>query len=68
MYWSVGDGGPQNDPFDRAQNTDEYHGSMMRITVTSELGSGYTVPSDNPFSGGGEREIAKRFPPLFSAQ
>lgn len=50
----MGDGGPQNDPFNRAQDADEYHGSMMRITVSDTAGSGYTIPSSNPFSGGGE--------------
>ena len=53
LYWSVGDGGPQNDPFGRAQDANEFHGSMMRISVSADA-DGYAIPSDNPFAGGGE--------------
>lgn len=60
LYWSVGDGGPQNDPEDRAQDLSKYHGSIVRISVPSALsGSGYDIPAGNPFDGaGGKRERA----------
>lgn len=55
LYWSIGDGGPQNDPADRAQDVSEYHGSIIRISVSSSSGAtGYEIPSDNPFASGGD--------------
>lgn len=54
LYWSMGDSGPQLDTFDNGQNPDTLHGSIIRIEVTSEMGSGYSIPSSNPFSGGGK--------------
>lgn len=59
LYWSVGDGGPQNDPGDKAQNLGEFHGSMVRISVSSTLAdSGYEIPASNPFDGsGGKMEM-----------
>ncbi|CAM9681651.1 unnamed protein product, partial [Sphacelaria rigidula] len=58
LYWSIGDGGPQNDLSDRGQDVDEYHGSIVRISVPSTAGaSGYEIPIDNPFASGGLGEI-----------
>lgn len=52
LYWSVGDGGPQNDPFDNAQDLTVLHGSIVRISVpSSATGSNYTIPAGNAFDG-----------------
>ena len=46
LYWTTGDGGDQEDPLDRGQDTTNLLGSVIRISVPSD-GSGYTVPSGN---------------------
>lgn len=51
----MGDSGPQLDTFDNGQSPDSLHGSIIRIDVSSVMFSGYSIPSGNPFSGGGER-------------
>lgn len=54
LFWSVGDGGPQNDLSNRGQDVNEYHGTIVRISVSSAAGqTGYEIPSDNPFASGG---------------
>ncbi|CAM9355064.1 unnamed protein product, partial [Choristocarpus tenellus] len=60
LYWVIGDGGPQEDPSNYAQDPTNMHGSMMRIEVSSDPDeTGYTIPSSNPFahSGKGLAEI-----------
>ena len=52
LYWTLGDAGPQEDPYDHAQNTDILFGSIVRISVPSS-GTGYEVPSDN-YPGAGD--------------
>jgi uncharacterized repeat protein (TIGR03806 family) len=58
LYIGFGDGGPGDDPNNRAQDTTSFHGSMLRIDV---LGAGvsypvnpYDIPVDNPFAGNAE--------------
>lgn len=57
LYWTVGDGGPQNDPDNRAQDHSEYHGSIIRIAVPSYVpdafdeDTGYEIPAGNAFDG-----------------
>jgi glucose/arabinose dehydrogenase len=55
LYIGLGDGGSGNDPDHRAQNPAELLGKMLRIDVNvlDSHASGYQVPSDNPFAGGG---------------
>ena len=55
LYIGLGDGGSGGDPNDRAQDTTNLLGSMLRIDV---LGPGvsyptipYVIPPDNPFAG-----------------
>lgn len=48
LYLSIGDGGGAGDPDNRAQNTANLWGSLIRIDVDS--GSPYGIPSDNPFA------------------
>jgi len=54
LYIGLGDGGSGNDPEHRAQNPAELLGKMLRIDVNvpeNPAGSGYQVPSSNPFVG-----------------
>ncbi|CAM9489330.1 unnamed protein product, partial [Hapterophycus canaliculatus] len=53
LYWSIGDAGPQYDTTNNGQSPDTLHASIVRISVTSEIGSGYSIPSSNPFADGG---------------
>lgn len=52
LYLSVGDGGSQHDPQQRAQNLGELFGKVLRIAPDG------SIPADNPFVGvgGGVRE------------
>lgn len=47
LYIGFGDGGSGGDPGDRAQNTRNLFGSVLRIDVDN--GSPYSSPTDNPF-------------------
>ena len=49
LYLSIGDGGGAGDPGNRAQNTANLWGGMLRLDVDS--GSPYAIPPDNPFAG-----------------
>jgi uncharacterized protein (TIGR03437 family) len=52
LYIGMGDGGPNYDPEDNAQNIDELLGKMLRIDVDPSNGTvPYLSPSDNPFFG-----------------
>jgi len=59
LYIGMGDGGSGNDPGNRAQNTNELLGKILRIDVDHPNGSiPYSSPPTNPFfSGGGQPEI-----------
>jgi glucose/arabinose dehydrogenase len=48
LYISFGDGGAANDPQNRAQDTANLWGKILRIDVRAVP---YTVPADNPFAG-----------------
>ncbi len=48
LYISVGDGGPQGDPENDAQDPTSLLGKLLRITPR---GRGYDVPGDNPYAG-----------------
>jgi glucose/arabinose dehydrogenase len=48
LYISVGDGGPEGDPHNHAQNMSLLLGKMLRIHVSGE--PTYTIPASNPFS------------------
>jgi glucose/arabinose dehydrogenase len=61
LYISVGDGGPQEDPENDAQNLNSLLGKVLRIDVDG-TGAGpfnaYAIPTDNPFAvSGGAPEI-----------
>lgn len=47
LYISTGDGGSGGDPGDRAQDTSNLLGKLLRIDVS---GSTYSIPTGNPFS------------------
>ena len=55
LYVGLGDGGSGDDPDHRAQNPSELLGKMLRIdvNVADSHASGYQIPPDNPFVGGG---------------
>ncbi len=48
LYVGFGDGGAGNDPENRAQDTTNLWGTIIRINVSSLP---YTIPADNPFAG-----------------
>lgn len=48
LYVGFGDGGSANDPENRAQDTTNLWGAIIRIDVTTLP---YRIPSDNPFAG-----------------
>lgn len=50
LYIGIGDGGPGNDPQNRAQDPNQLFGKMLRIDVSTA--NGYAVPPDNPFLDG----------------
>jgi hypothetical protein len=49
LYAAVGDGGPQGDPEDDAQNPESLLGKLIR--VDPQPGGGYASPASNPFVG-----------------
>jgi glucose/arabinose dehydrogenase len=49
LYIGMGDGGSGGDPENRAQNTNELLGKMLRIDVNS--GTPYGIPANNPYVG-----------------
>jgi glucose/arabinose dehydrogenase len=52
LYIGMGDGGNSNDPNNRAQNTNDLLGKMLRIDVDHTNGQlPYSSPADNPFFG-----------------
>ena len=53
LYIGMGDGGSANDPDNRAQNTHELLGKMLRIDV--DAATPYAIPAANPFAAGGGR-------------
>jgi len=50
LYFGLGDGGSGDDPNNRAQDTTNVLGAMLRLDV-SGAGAGYAIPPDNPFAG-----------------
>jgi glucose/arabinose dehydrogenase len=59
LYFGLGDGGSEGDPFGHGQNTQILLGKLMRIDVNATSpGLQYQIPPDNPFvAGGGLPEI-----------
>ena len=52
LYMSIGDGGPQGDPKNVAQDLSNLLGTIIRIDVDQTQGNlAYAIPSDNPFTG-----------------
>lgn len=49
LYIGFGDGGSGNDPNNRAQDTRNLFGAMLRIDVNGA--APYGIPADNPFAG-----------------
>ncbi len=60
LYIAVGDGGPQGDPNNRAQDKGQLLGKILRIDVDNTGGadcdtsgnSNYAIPAGNPFADG----------------
>ncbi len=57
----MGDSGNQWDKSKKAQDPNEMHGSIMRISVNSNMGTDYEIPAGNPFQAGGafHQELAR---------
>jgi glucose/arabinose dehydrogenase len=56
LYIGMGDGGSANDPGNRAQDTQELLGKILRIDV--DRGAPYAIPATNPYAtAGGRKEI-----------
>lgn len=56
LYAGFGDGGPQNDADEHAQDPDLLLGKILRIDPTrSADGARYSIPADNPWADGGGR-------------
>ncbi len=54
LYFGIGDGAPQTDPDNNAQNLMDFRGSILRIDVDPASvppGEVYGVPTDNPYAG-----------------
>lgn len=52
LYFAIGDGGPEGDPNNNAQNGQLLLGKMLRINVDNfTTAPYYTIPSTNPFIG-----------------
>ena len=51
LYIGMGDGGSSGDPGNRAQNTSENLGKMLRIDVNSTVAPFYISPATNPYVG-----------------
>ncbi len=49
----MGDGGSGGDPQGNGQSLDTLLGKILRISVAPGGGRAYTIPTDNPFAGGG---------------
>jgi glucose/arabinose dehydrogenase len=50
LYFGMGDGGSGGDPQNRAQDDATLLGKMLRLDVSGGLGSGYAIPSSNPYA------------------
>jgi len=61
LYIGLGDGGPQGDPNNNAENLTRFFGKILRIDVNSgSSGLNYSIPPTNPFynnSSGYKQEI-----------
>ncbi len=49
LYAGIGDGGPQQDPENDAQDIDSLLGKLIRIDPLAD--GGYTAPESNPYAG-----------------
>lgn len=50
LYIGIGDGGPQGDPNNNAQNLTKLYGKILRIDVNNTSGGrNYSIPNTNPF-------------------
>ena len=49
LWWGLGDGGGEGDPFANGQNLSTLLGGMVRIDPSGRDHGGYSVPSDNPW-------------------
>jgi glucose/arabinose dehydrogenase len=51
LYITLGDGGSEGDPQERAQNLGELFGKILRIDPAPSGNAPYSIPADNPFVG-----------------
>jgi glucose/arabinose dehydrogenase len=62
LYISKGDGGSGNDPGNRAQNVNDYHGKILRIDIDHASATApWSPPPSNPFVG-----MANHLPEIYA--
>jgi glucose/arabinose dehydrogenase len=62
LYISKGDGGSANDPGNRAQNVNDYHGKILRIDIDHASATApWSPPPSNPFVG-----MANHLPEIYA--
>lgn len=64
LYIGMGDGGGIDDPGENAQNTQNLHGSILRIDVDG--GAPYAIPAGNPFSANADCNSGNGCPEIFA--
>jgi hypothetical protein len=62
LYYSMGDGGDANDPFNSGQNLATLLGKILRLDVNSAPPSGksYAIPAGNPFDANAQCNTGSR--------
>lgn len=59
LYFGLGDGGSSGDPDNRAQDTKELLGKILRIDPRPKGDAPYTVPSNNPFANEADNQSGR---------
>jgi glucose/arabinose dehydrogenase len=62
LYYSMGDGGGGDDPFDAGQNRQTLLGKILRLDVNAvpPTGKSYAIPAGNPFASNAQCNTGSR--------